>query len=278
MDRLHIAQVAHEVNRAYCAALGDTSQPAWADAPEWQRESAAAGVDALMRNPQATPQQLHEAWMRHKAADGWTYGAAKDQAAKTHPCMVAYDELPEAQRVKDYLFGAAVRTLLALPRPLAAPAAPALSQAESLRAGIAQELARGLDVQFIGAREWHDRLYGSGLAFAPGQVRRVPAELARRLLRHGDLFTEAGGGAAAPAAAEPADDTAEQLAAAASKQTQETDVERQRQDMIDTVNAMGKDALREFAQTNYRQNLDKRQSVESMRAKVAGFIDQFGVV
>ena len=40
-----IAKVAHEVNRAYCEALGDTSQLSWEDAPEWQKASARAGVD-----------------------------------------------------------------------------------------------------------------------------------------------------------------------------------------------------------------------------------------
>lgn len=36
-----IARVCHEVNRAYCQALGDNSQPAWEDAPAWQREQQA---------------------------------------------------------------------------------------------------------------------------------------------------------------------------------------------------------------------------------------------
>jgi len=31
------AEAAHEMNRIYCEAHGDISQPRWADAPEWQR-------------------------------------------------------------------------------------------------------------------------------------------------------------------------------------------------------------------------------------------------
>lgn len=31
---------------------------------------------------------------------------------RTHPCMVPYDQLPQEQRVKDHLFGAAVRATL----------------------------------------------------------------------------------------------------------------------------------------------------------------------
>jgi hypothetical protein len=33
MEIEEIAKVAHEVNRAYCQALGDFSQPKWEDAP-----------------------------------------------------------------------------------------------------------------------------------------------------------------------------------------------------------------------------------------------------
>ena len=50
MTNEHIARVCHEVNRAYCEALGDTSQPAWEDAPEWQRKSAMKGVELHLRN------------------------------------------------------------------------------------------------------------------------------------------------------------------------------------------------------------------------------------
>jgi hypothetical protein len=39
-----IAKVAHEVNRAYCQAIGDNSQPTWEEAPGWQRDSAINGV------------------------------------------------------------------------------------------------------------------------------------------------------------------------------------------------------------------------------------------
>ena len=40
MEMDSIARVCHEVNRAYCQALGDDSQPTWEEAPEWQRASA----------------------------------------------------------------------------------------------------------------------------------------------------------------------------------------------------------------------------------------------
>ena len=103
------AMVARETNRGYCESLGDMSQPAWAQAPMWQRNSAVAGVIHLLDNPDATPEQSHESWMREKEADGWVYGPVKDSVAKTHPCYTAYENLPQDQRAKDYIFRAVVR-------------------------------------------------------------------------------------------------------------------------------------------------------------------------
>ncbi len=106
-----IARVCHEVNRAYCTALGDHSQPAWDDAPRWQQLSAEDGVAFALGNPNATPAQMHENWLKAKVADGWVYGATKLPSLKQHPCMLPYDELPQEQRIKDHLFRAVVKAM-----------------------------------------------------------------------------------------------------------------------------------------------------------------------
>src|SRR2546425_816815 len=33
----------------------------------------------------------HEIWAQQRLADGWTYGPTRDDAAKRHPCLLAYD-------------------------------------------------------------------------------------------------------------------------------------------------------------------------------------------
>lgn len=111
MNPLQIARVCHEVNRAYCASIGDHSQPSWEDAPEWQRKSATLGVLFTIDNPAAPPSASHESWLAEKAADGWKYGPVKNPDTKEHPCFVPYDELPVEQKTKDYLFQAVVRAL-----------------------------------------------------------------------------------------------------------------------------------------------------------------------
>jgi hypothetical protein len=119
------AEAAHEANRKYCASIGDMSQPSWADAPQWQTESAVAGVLALIGDPKTTPAQMHEHWMERKLAEGWVYGEVKDAEKKTHPCILPYDQLPAAQRMKDEIFREAVITSLVASLRQPAQAAPA---------------------------------------------------------------------------------------------------------------------------------------------------------
>jgi hypothetical protein len=106
-----IARICHEVNRAYCEALGDDTQPKWEDAPTWQKESAIAGVNFHIRNWDAGPEASHESWMKQKEADGWKYGPAKNPLTKEHPCIKPFNMLPVEQQAKDYLFRGVVHAL-----------------------------------------------------------------------------------------------------------------------------------------------------------------------
>lgn len=104
----NIARVAHETNRAYCTTIGDDSQVAWEDAPDWQRKSAFEGVKFCWDNPDAPASANHDSWLAVKEADGWKYGEFKDVEKKEHPCFVPYDQLPAEQRLKDHLFKAII--------------------------------------------------------------------------------------------------------------------------------------------------------------------------
>lgn len=106
------AAAAHMVNKAWCEAHGDHSQPDWGDAPDWQKSSARNGVNGVLAGN--TPEQSHESWLAEKAATGWKYGPVKNPDAKEHPCFVPYSELPPEQQAKDHLFVATVRTMAAL--------------------------------------------------------------------------------------------------------------------------------------------------------------------
>lgn len=108
---LSIARVAHDVNHAYCQAIGDTGSTSWEDAPNWQRDSVCRGVEMHLRDPAVTPEQSHQSWMDQKLREGWAFGEVKDGNAKTHPCLLPYDQLPHEQRLKDHIFRGIVHAI-----------------------------------------------------------------------------------------------------------------------------------------------------------------------
>lgn len=44
---------------------------------------------------------VHEVWAATRMQQGWTYGAERNDAEKKHPCLVAYEELTEEEKVFD---------------------------------------------------------------------------------------------------------------------------------------------------------------------------------
>jgi len=107
-----IARVCHEANRAYALAAGESPSavhPSWFEAPEEIRASARTGVQHALDG--ATPEQLHESWLKSKTETGWIYGPVRDNALRVHPCLVPYAELPAVQQRKDALFSAIVQAL-----------------------------------------------------------------------------------------------------------------------------------------------------------------------
>ncbi len=106
-----IAKCCHQANKAWCEGNGDNSQKDWDEADQWQRDSAIKGVGFKLENPEAGDDAQHNAWCADKVKDGWVYGEVKDAEAKTHPCLVPFDQLPEFQRKKDALFCAIVDAL-----------------------------------------------------------------------------------------------------------------------------------------------------------------------
>ena len=51
----------------------------------------------------------HEVWAAQRIAEGWLYGAERNDAEKFHPCLVTYEDLPENE--KEYDRNTAMETL-----------------------------------------------------------------------------------------------------------------------------------------------------------------------
>lgn len=107
-----IAEFVHESCRQLAEMGGDDPIKTWLNCDEHQREVVIKGVVAVMENPDMTPQQCHEQWVRDKLEAGWTWGEVKDEARKEHPLLVSYDELSSFDKLKDVVFSDTVKMLM----------------------------------------------------------------------------------------------------------------------------------------------------------------------
>jgi ryanodine receptor 2 len=74
-----------------------------------------AGVDLnseIINLTEQLAKNAHEVWAQQRLTEGWTYGVRRDDAAKKHPCLVPYEDLPESE--KEYDRRAAMETLKAI--------------------------------------------------------------------------------------------------------------------------------------------------------------------
>lgn len=303
MKVLVIAQAAHLINIAYAMSLGETNLPSWDAAPEQVRASTIAGVEMHLANPDTTPELSHQSWLAAKEADGWKYGEQRDYENKLHPCILPYEDLPPEQKAKDYLFQGVVHALKDIPDGEAESETIASLQGQV--AQLSEQLTNakrvatpaeasapdtsnrtvtnGQAVKYIGFRpEWEDRVYNSGIAFVTDQVRVLPFELARSLLRHTDLFEPATVETETETASTeaPITDDTQALLDKGKKATDEKDSKQfEVQALYDQIDRMNsKAAVAHFAKVNYNQELDTSAKLVDLKANAKRFIDQFGVV
>ena len=50
---------------------------------------------------EAMAKNVHETWAKERMNHGWTYGEKRDDAKKQHPCLIAYEDLPEEEKMYD---------------------------------------------------------------------------------------------------------------------------------------------------------------------------------
>lgn len=296
MKSIAIAMMCHAINAAYCQSMGDDSQPTWDDAPDWQRNSAIAGVEMHLANPDATPEQSHESWYKQKEAEGWKYGEVKDAEKKEHPCFLPYEELPPEQKAKDYLFRTTVHLAKNLPdsdeylalsaevvnlrQKVEQQKSVAIRTATVTPAESAQKAA-GVAIQYVGNKSLYtDHLYNSALTFEQGQVRSIPSDLATKFLKHPEfiLYQDEPELAAAESSEQALDDTASILDRSKEKQQEEIDKENQIFDEIETVGKMTKAGLIQYAHEKYDQKLSPQKNLDELKESVTQLIHQYGVV
>lgn len=50
---------------------------------------------------EAMAKNVHEIWAQERINQGWTFGEKRDDAKKHHPCLIAYKDLPDEEKVYD---------------------------------------------------------------------------------------------------------------------------------------------------------------------------------
>jgi hypothetical protein len=81
--------------------------------------------DPLLALTERLARQIHDLWAARRLAEGWRYGLRRDDAAKTHPGLVAYEELSESEKEYDRQTALeALRTIVALGYRIVPPDEP----------------------------------------------------------------------------------------------------------------------------------------------------------
>lgn len=57
--------------------------------------------DELNGLVEAMAKNVHDVWAQSRMEQGWTYGPERNDALKHHPCLVAYEDLPEVEKAYD---------------------------------------------------------------------------------------------------------------------------------------------------------------------------------
>ena len=266
LTKEEVARLCHEANRAYCLALGDKSQPAWDEAPDWQKESALAGVDLHVTGEDIGPEASHNAWMAQKEADGWKYGVEKDAEKKEHPCMVPFEALPVEQQAKDYIFAAIVKTAVSFVEPVKPQTEAVKQQGVPTPAEPPKPTIR-----YVGFRDQHrDSLYGTGDWFK-GQAKVVPPATYAKMLKHPDVYVDGG------TEAVPDMPGAEVIGGDQDAEKQGKKDEEATQAARDAIAAMTtKEAVADYVMANFRQKVPRTLNLENMKRQATMLIDQYG--
>jgi ryanodine receptor 2 len=57
--------------------------------------------ESLLGLTERLAENVHDTWAKRRMAEGWTFGPKRDDAAKQHPCLVPYAQLPDSEKQYD---------------------------------------------------------------------------------------------------------------------------------------------------------------------------------
>lgn len=109
-DRPHyeaLAAMAHDLSIAIGEQLGVVGPDTWMELPEEVRAPLTVFAQRIIEE-RLSMSEFHDLWCEAMLAQGYVFGAADDDEAKTSSILVPYQNLPPATRVMDACFEAGV--------------------------------------------------------------------------------------------------------------------------------------------------------------------------
>lgn len=104
-----IARICHEANRTLRGILGEEQKDSWDELTEAQKQGSVEGVKYFLnlwqrgvRQGPLVAELMHANWAISMAKQGVT----------DHPNLVSYSDLPDEQRIKDFLFAGICATFV----------------------------------------------------------------------------------------------------------------------------------------------------------------------
>ena len=58
--------------------------------------------DSIKTLAEKLARNTHDIWAQTRIAEGWKYGPERNDEKKETPCMVAFEDLPEREKLIDY--------------------------------------------------------------------------------------------------------------------------------------------------------------------------------
>lgn len=103
------ARAAYTAQQTYLASRGE-DVPVWDAAEQGRRAAAFQSALSIIQNNFKDAGIAHSLTVNAMKQDGWVAGPVPDASHKTHPDLVAWDELPEWKRLRSELFFNVVRS------------------------------------------------------------------------------------------------------------------------------------------------------------------------
>lgn len=113
----HFWFIAHAVEDAktlYRNHVTGELRPPFEDMPDAYRKSVMSSIMSIWHNANATPEEVHDGWMKRQTAAGWSFGDDYDKEGKKSPSIKPFAELDDLTKNLTYITFSVAKSLFKL--------------------------------------------------------------------------------------------------------------------------------------------------------------------